>query len=158
MLSLPKHNAIYYPVFHRELLRDVPPMTHMVVPRNQTMIAEMLEDEGYLTYFLGKWHLGETVGYRPVERGFTESLCFLMGASQYVGRDNKSVIAADLATNMFIDDFLRINLPFSVSHNNGPDFHPNEYMTDYLSKAVVKLIHNRHQYNLRDKRHRFERI
>ncbi len=53
MLALPKHNAIHSPIFHEKEVPNVPPMTHMVVPRNQTMIAELLQDEGYLTYFLG---------------------------------------------------------------------------------------------------------
>jgi arylsulfatase A-like enzyme len=39
-----------------------------------------------------------------------------------------------------MDEFLWRQLPFAVSHNDGPFFEPNEYMTDYLSKRTAEAI------------------
>lgn len=40
-------------------------------------IPEVLRDNGYHTYMVGKWHLGEDVGQNPYDRGFEES--FILG-------------------------------------------------------------------------------
>jgi len=39
---------------------------------NETTIANYLQDEGYATKIVGKWHLGSRSGYLPTDRGFDE--------------------------------------------------------------------------------------
>lgn len=40
---------------------------------NETLISEELKKMGYATGMWGKWHSGNTIGYRPWERGFDEA-------------------------------------------------------------------------------------
>jgi arylsulfatase len=45
-------------------------------------MAEIFAGSGYRTGQFGKWHLGDTYPYRPIDRGFQESVCF---ASSHIG-------------------------------------------------------------------------
>lgn len=54
-------------------------VTHTLPPRRQmslktTTVAQVLKSAGYATGLFGKWHLGETGGYRPENRGFDVSV------------------------------------------------------------------------------------
>ena len=46
--------------------------------RNKTM-AEAFNELGYKSYIVGKWHLGETDGYKPTDRGFIKFSGHLSG-------------------------------------------------------------------------------
>lgn len=39
---------------------------------NETTLADYLQQEGYATKLVGKWHLGSRPGYLPIDRGFDE--------------------------------------------------------------------------------------
>ena len=39
------------------------------LPLNETTVAEKLRDNGYKTFYAGKWHLGSK-GYYPEDNGF----------------------------------------------------------------------------------------
>ena len=39
---------------------------------NETTLADYLQQEGYATKLVGKWHLGSRPGYLPTDRGFDE--------------------------------------------------------------------------------------
>lgn len=45
-----------------------------VLARNVPTVAERLRDAGYRTYMSGKWHLGQSDGERPSQRGFDRAL------------------------------------------------------------------------------------
>ena len=40
--------------------------------KEQPTIAEFYQKSGYSTYFSGKWHLGDTPEFYPIEHGFDE--------------------------------------------------------------------------------------
>lgn len=62
-----------YPALHRQQL---PGYTAFLSSQVVT-IPELLRENNYHTYMIGKWHLGEGEGKYPVHRGFEES--FIMG-------------------------------------------------------------------------------
>ena len=53
------------------------------IPRNQSLIFEMMKDQGYRTGVIGKWHLGDLTG-RPGERGVDFFYGFHNGSHSYI--------------------------------------------------------------------------
>lgn len=49
-------------------------------PADTTTLARALQEAGYHTMAVGKWHLGLTAGHRPWEQGFAQSYGALAGA------------------------------------------------------------------------------
>lgn len=49
----------------------------------QPTLATRLKDAGYGTGLFGKWHLGTSDGYRPMDRGFDRHFGFLAGCVDY---------------------------------------------------------------------------
>lgn len=60
----PVRTGIYPRVFE-------PDSAHGMLP-NETTIAEFLQDEGYATKIVGKWHLGQREEFLPTNQGFDE--------------------------------------------------------------------------------------
>jgi arylsulfatase A-like enzyme len=57
------------------------------LPTTQRTMAEMLQDEGFKTHMVGKWHLGHHAeGFLPHNRGFHTSLGYLTGMEHYYTR------------------------------------------------------------------------
>ena len=48
----------YTSIFHASLAREVPRLDDMKVPVSETFFPEVLQQNGYRTFFFGKWHLG----------------------------------------------------------------------------------------------------
>ena len=88
---------------------------------------------------LGKWHLGEAEGYRPLDQGFDEFLGFLPGAALFMPEDDNQVVNSKQDFDP-IDRFLWPNLSYAVRHNNSGRFRPDSHMTDYFSRHAVKVI------------------
>lgn len=96
---------------------------------------------GYDTAYIGKWHLGESVGARPHDRGYQESLAFLKGASLYAPRNDPDVFT--LAVGDVQDDFLLYNLGNYIHLNDETRFKAPYYMTDYLADEAVKVVNTK---------------
>lgn len=58
---------------------------HLLRPDFPTM-ADIFRDQGYATGIFGKWHLGDSYPYRPIDRGFDTSVSF-SGSSLGTARD-----------------------------------------------------------------------
>ena len=94
------------------------------LPLSQTTIADMMRRLGYRTGLIGKWHLGYTAKYHPLERGFDEYFGFLGGAHSYI--DAK----ADSA-----NPILRGTKPVEEK----------EYLTDAFTREAVAFIDKHHK-------------
>jgi len=68
-----ENNPFYDPNDHLEGL----PMTEKLLP-------QFLRDAGYVTGWIGKWHLGAAPEFRPENRGFSETFGFLGGGHHYL--------------------------------------------------------------------------
>src|ERR1043165_5797006 len=53
------------------------------LPLTETTLAQRLQDAGYTTGMVGKWHLGEDREFQPMSRGFQSYFGFLGGAHSY---------------------------------------------------------------------------
>ena len=49
-------------------------MGRSIVHREETSFADVLSGADYATGFFGKWHLGDSSPYRPIDRGFQEAV------------------------------------------------------------------------------------
>ena len=56
------------------------------MPLDEVTLAEMLKEEGYATFFAGKWHLGKTEKYFPQNRGFDFNIGGHASGGPYTGR------------------------------------------------------------------------
>lgn len=84
-------------------------------------LATSLNEVGYKTIAIGKWHLGgqEDEKFIPTNKGFDHFYGFLGGASSYYSEDN--------ASQAFLSD----NQPIPM---------PNRYLTDLFGEKAVEFI------------------
>jgi len=115
----------------------------MGLPPEEVTIAEALKPQGYHNIHIGKWHLGRSERFRPVEQGFDESL--LMSSGLYLPEDDPGVVNAKLDFDP-IDRFLWGILQYAAEFNRAgeaytPDrFEPGGYLTDYWTDEALKVI------------------
>ncbi len=87
---------------------------------NVVTIADVFKSNGYNTYALGKWHLGEDATDHPNQRGFDEFYGFLAGSRSYFPLENPS--------------------KEKMLQHNGERLVFDGYMTDVLGNQSVKYI------------------
>jgi arylsulfatase A-like enzyme len=58
------------------------------LPAQANTLPQRLKAAGYVTGMVGKWHLGSTQGFTPVDRGFDEFFGFVGGGHQYIIQPN----------------------------------------------------------------------
>ncbi len=92
------------------------------LPLDQKIMPQYMKDLGYVTGAIGKWHLGEAKGYRPMERGFDEYFGFLGGLHGYLGAGTG----------------------WNAIQKNGVRYDEKEYLTDALGREAVSFI-DRHK-------------
>ena len=54
------------------------------VSLNETFIGQVMKTAGYTTGMVGKWHLGMSQGYHPIDRGFDSYFGVTAGASAFI--------------------------------------------------------------------------
>jgi uncharacterized sulfatase len=118
------------------------PYEEMGMPPSEITIAELLQDQGYHTVHIGKWHLGRANGMAPQHQGFNESL--LMASGLYLPEDDPNVVNAKQDFDP-IDRFLWAAMGFAANFNTegGNDttnFEPDGYLTDYYTEQAVEVI------------------
>lgn len=103
---------------------------------NETYISKVLQDSGYFTGAIGKWHLGEDAEFHPNNRGFEEFYGFLNGGHDYFPEKFKPQYEKQRkeGLNNAIYQYIR-----PLEHN-GKEVDEKEYITDGLSREAVKFI------------------
>jgi arylsulfatase A-like enzyme len=97
-------------------------MGRSILRRDEATMPQLLESAGYRTGMFGKWHLGDSYPYRPMDRGFQESLVLAGGG---VGQ------SPDHWGNDYFDDtYLR----------NGKPEPQKGYCTDVFFDGAKKFI------------------
>jgi len=91
------------------------------LPLTETTIADVMQEAGYRTIALGKWHLGYAPAFHPLSRGFSDYHGFLQGARSYFPLEKPTVL----------NRLLRDREPIPETF---------EYMTDELGRAAAAYI------------------
>ncbi|MEO9476594.1 MAG: sulfatase-like hydrolase/transferase [Cyclobacteriaceae bacterium] len=100
------------------------------VPTDQKFMSKMLQEAGYQTGLVGKWHLGKEPEYHPNVRGFDDFYGFLGGGHEYFPDYYKQQYA-----NGSNWDY---NAP--MEHNGVEVTDDDEYITDELSNEAIRFI------------------
>ena len=119
------------------------PFEEQGLPGEEVTIAELLQQVGYHTIHIGKWHLGRSETSRPTAQGFDESL--LMASGLYLPEDDPDAVNAKLDFDP-IDKFLWARMQYAASFNNSDWFEPGGYLTNYWTdeaKQVIEANRNR---------------
>lgn len=126
-------------LFNEAGAADAPPYEQQGLPSSEITVAEVLRDHGYHTAHIGKWHLGRSEGFAPIDQGFDESL--LMASGLYLPEDDPGVVNAKLDFDP-IDRFLWARMEYAASFNNRGDerFEPGGYLTDYWTDEAIAMI------------------
>lgn len=53
------------------------------INKSVAVLPEILNKSGYHTYMVGKWHLGEEEGFKPIDRGFEQTFALLGGGGSH---------------------------------------------------------------------------
>lgn len=102
---------------------------------NEVLMGNVLQDAGYYTGAVGKWHMGRGPKYHPNVRGFDDYYGFLDGGHRYFPEDYEPIYNRQVkAGNKLINSYL---LPLE---HNGKEVRETEYMTDALSREASRFI------------------
>ena len=106
------------------------------VPKDEMFMSKMLQNSGYFTGAIGKWHLGEEGEFHPNKRGFDEFYGFLNGGHDYFPEKFKPKYENEIkrGLNHAIFHYLR-----PLEHN-GNEVDEKEYITDGLSREAINFI------------------
>jgi arylsulfatase A-like enzyme len=115
------------------------PREALSVPEGEVFVSQILKAQGYHTLHIGKWHLGQHRGVRPLQKGFDESLGTVRHGSMYLPENHKNVVNAKQPWDV-IDRCMWTLLPYEVEFNDGAMFEPKGYATDYFADEAVKAI------------------
>ncbi|WP_452228509.1 MULTISPECIES: sulfatase-like hydrolase/transferase [unclassified Lacinutrix] len=118
---------------------NLPPNSETIaqgIDVNEKFMSKMLNEAGYRTGLVGKWHLGAVDKYHPNNRGFDDFYGFLGGGHNYHPEDYKKKYAdAEKRGVKVIWDYLS-----PLEHNGEKVTNDTEYLTDELSNHGVRFI------------------
>ena len=123
--------SIENPDFYRVAFEE------MGMPASEITLAETLQNAGYHTVHIGKWHVGENNGMAAYQQGFAESLN--MQGMLFLPEDHPDVVNSKQEFDP-IDRFLWTNGGYGVSYNGGPAFEPDGHVTDYYTDQAIEVI------------------
>jgi len=102
------------------------------LPLSETTLANVMQDAGYVTGAIGKWHLGDAKPYWPNRRGFDEWFGFSAGGLSYWGDTGKKPASVGVHRNdtpvdrksltYLTDDFSSEAVSFIERHKTQPFF------------------------------------
>jgi len=104
---------------------NLPAGSKLGLPVTEQTVADRLQQHGYTTGAIGKWHLGEEPPFRPLRRGFDEFRGFLGGSRTYLDRKNLS------RRTLWLDGDEPVPLPAA-------------YVTDAIGSEAARFIRDHH--------------
>nr|WP_275655672.1 sulfatase-like hydrolase/transferase [Agaribacterium haliotis] len=108
------------------------------ISTDEIFFSKVLQDAGYRTGLIGKWHLGEQPQYRPNVRGFDYFYGMLGGGHVYHSKDFIRQANYD-PENKQIWDY-KIPLMENENYASESGYDDNLYITDMLTDAGLAFI------------------
>ena len=108
---------------------------NMGIPVEETYVSKVLQDAGYYTSAIGKWHVGSAPKFHPNKRGFDNFYGFLGGGHNYFPEKYQKEYEKQLKAG--VKDIRDYILP--IEHNN-KEVKETEYVTDALSREAINDI------------------
>ena len=105
------------------------------IPVEETLMSKVLQDAGYTTGIVGKWHLGHAPEYHPNRRGFDNFYGFLGGGHDYLPERYVATYARQKKNGKKVFNEYIVPLQY-----NGKEVTETEYMTDALSRESARFI------------------
>ncbi len=104
------------------------------LPTDETTLANMMKEAGYVTGLIGKWHLGKPEKYHPLKRGFDEYFGLLSGGTSYIDSRKEGV-----------ESWPAENAPTTRSDSDAifdgyKKIVVEEYLTDVFAEKAVDFI------------------
>lgn len=101
-----------------------------IMHADEVTLAEILKDAGYSTGIFGKWHLGDSYPFRPVDQGFKTSLVHHAGGIGQPG---------DHFGNFMRPDSSYFN---PILFRDGNEAETEGYCSDIFTRAAIEFIEN----------------
>ncbi|WP_171038971.1 sulfatase-like hydrolase/transferase [Pseudoalteromonas sp. S1727] len=109
--------------------------SHLGVPTSEMFMSKFLQNNGYFTGAIGKWHLGDAPQYHPNQRGFDEYYGFLGGGHNYF--PEQFAAAYKRQKEQGLSNIFEYITPLE---HNGKEVTETEYITDALSREAVTFV------------------
>jgi arylsulfatase B len=105
------------------------------IPVSETLISTVLQDAGFYTGAIGKWHMGIESPFHPNNRGFDDFYGFLGGGHMYFPEKYRPIYQRQNRTGKtHINEYV---LPLE---HNGKDVMETQYITDALSREAARFV------------------
>lgn len=124
-------------IIDTETAATLPPIEDLGMPPEEITIAEVLQQQGYYTAHIGKWHVGSLNGMRPEDQGFDDSL--YMKGTLFLPEDHPGVVNAKIEGDG-IDQMVWATGQYAAQFNGSEPFKPVGYLTDYYTDEAIKVI------------------
>jgi arylsulfatase A-like enzyme len=105
---------------------------------SEQMLPALLQEGGYATMGIGKWHLGAHEQFRPWHRGFSEYFGFLGGGHRYFPAEY-TITNPDSAQN-------EVQSYRTKLIRNKQVVEESEYLTDALSREAVSFVERNREH------------
>jgi len=102
------------------------------LPIRFNVLPTILNEKGYHTAIIGKWHLGDAAQFSPAAHGFNYSIGPLGGAVDYF--HHSEPVGVFMGTKMYGDT--------DLYRNGNPDDRDGYYMTHLITDESVEWINN----------------
>ena len=102
---------------------------------DEKLISTVMQDAGYYTGAVGKWHLGIEPQFHPNKRGFDDYYGFLGGGHMYFPEKFGPIYERQVKSKKeFFNEYI-----VPLEHNGVP-ITETEYVTDGLSREAVRFV------------------
>ena len=128
--------------FGHEFLPEGDPDGNAGLPVTEITLADAMQDAGYVTGMVGKWHLGANEEFHPVNRGFDEFYGMVTWGADYADptRDDMRVWTHPLAPPRDPDSVWIGRGADTVMRGTEPVEEP-AYLTEAFSREAVAFIY-----------------